>query len=125
MSMTLITTRNVPDRHRGFLASCMLEIAPGTYIAPRLNQAVRERIWNVLLEWAPLMSQDAGILMVWRQMKSANGIGINTIGWPKVELVELDGVWLARHPLRDVDLDRLARHESAGLPPGSSEPNSR
>src|SRR5690554_3700989 len=108
MSMTLITTRNVPDRHQNFLASCMLEVAPGTYVAPRLNQAVRERIWNVLLEWAPLMGQDAGILMVWRKMNVASGVGINTIGWPKVDLVEVDGLWLARRELRDEELARFS-----------------
>lgn len=121
MSMTLITTRNLPDRHRGFLASCMLELAPGTYIAPRLNQAVRERIWNVLLEWAPLMPPDGGILMVWRQMNVAAGIGINTIGWPKVELVEIDGIWLARNPLRESDLARLALHTQPDGPPPHGE----
>ncbi len=108
MSMTLITTRNVPDRHRGFLASCMLEVVPGTYIAPRLNQGVRERIWNVMLEWAPLLPTDAGILMIWRQINVASGIGINTIGWPRIDLVEVDSLWLARHDLTQSDLGRLA-----------------
>ncbi|TVR13365.1 MAG: type I-E CRISPR-associated endoribonuclease Cas2, partial [Planctomycetota bacterium] len=29
MPMTIVVTNDVADRYRGFLASCMLEIAPG------------------------------------------------------------------------------------------------
>jgi CRISPR-associated endoribonuclease Cas2 subtype I-E len=43
--MTVVVTRNVPDRYRGFLASCMLELAPGVYTSPHMNQSVRERVW--------------------------------------------------------------------------------
>ncbi|MEO0813153.1 MAG: type I-E CRISPR-associated endoribonuclease Cas2e, partial [Myxococcota bacterium] len=38
--MTVIVTRNVPMRFRGFLASCMLEIAPGVYTSPGMNRGV-------------------------------------------------------------------------------------
>lgn len=34
MPMTVVVTRDVPDRFRGFLVSVMLEIAPGVYTAP-------------------------------------------------------------------------------------------
>ncbi|WP_460034964.1 type I-E CRISPR-associated endoribonuclease Cas2e [Methylothermus subterraneus] len=51
MSMTVVVTRNVSPRMRGFLASTMLELAPGVYSAPRLSPAVRARIWAVLEEW--------------------------------------------------------------------------
>lgn len=44
MSVTLIVTRNAPDRFHGFLASCMLEVAPGVYVSPRMGRAVRERV---------------------------------------------------------------------------------
>ena len=49
--MTVVVTRNVVDRFRGFLASCMLEVAPGVYTAPRMNAAVRNRVWLVMEEW--------------------------------------------------------------------------
>ena len=51
MPMTVVVTNNVPNRFRGFLASCMCEIAPGGYTAPRLTKAVRERVWAVLESW--------------------------------------------------------------------------
>ena len=44
MSMTVVVTRNVAPRFRGFLASVMLEIAPGVYTAPEMSKGVRERV---------------------------------------------------------------------------------
>ena len=44
--MTVVVTRNVPGRYRGFLASCMLEVAPGVYTNPGMTRAVRERVHN-------------------------------------------------------------------------------
>ena len=51
MPMTVVVTRNVAPRYRGFLASVMLEIAPGVYTSPRMSRAVRERVWEVLTGW--------------------------------------------------------------------------
>ena len=39
MPMCVIVTRDVPARVRGFLASCMLEIAPGVYTTPFVSPA--------------------------------------------------------------------------------------
>lgn len=47
MPMTMVVTRDVEARYRGFLTSTMLEIAPGVYVAPRLSKGVRERVWAV------------------------------------------------------------------------------
>ena len=44
--MTVIVTVNVDARYRGFLASAMLEIAPGVYTAPRMTSGIRERVWG-------------------------------------------------------------------------------
>ncbi|NJN36487.1 MAG: hypothetical protein HC794_04785 [Nitrospiraceae bacterium] len=33
-------SRNAPGRYRGFLASCMLELAPGVYTSPQMSEAV-------------------------------------------------------------------------------------
>ena len=49
--MTVIVTVNVDARYRGFLASAMLEIAPGVYTAPRMTSGIRERVWDVLADW--------------------------------------------------------------------------
>ena len=51
MTMTVVVTRNVAPRFRGFLTSVMLEIAPGVYTGPRMSKGVRERIWNVMTQW--------------------------------------------------------------------------
>ena len=51
MPITVIITRDVEDRYRGFLSSVMLEIAIGVYTSPRLTKAVRERIWSVVSDW--------------------------------------------------------------------------
>ena len=32
--MIVVITRNVPEKFRGFLASCMLEITPAVYAYP-------------------------------------------------------------------------------------------
>lgn len=37
MTLTVIVTRDVEPRYRGFLASAMLEVAPTVYIHPRLS----------------------------------------------------------------------------------------
>ena len=49
--MTVIVTVNVEGRYRGFLASVMLEIAPGVYTSPEMTSGIRDRIWDVLMRW--------------------------------------------------------------------------
>lgn len=94
--MIVVVTRNVPDRYRGFLASCMLELAPGVYTSPHMSQAVRERVWAVCCEWAGVLPDDAGVLMTWREKQEPSGQAVRVLGWPKREFVELDGMWLDR-----------------------------
>lgn len=98
MSMTVVVTRNVSARVRGFLASVMLELAPGVYSAPRINPAVRERIWNVLEEWFP-NENDASIVLVWAERAMPGGQAVRVLGSPPVQLVELDGLIVARRPV--------------------------
>ena len=94
--MTVVITRNVPDRFRGFLASCMLELAPGIYTSPQMSASVRDRVWNVVCEWAGALPDDGGVLMTWRDTQQPSGQALLTLGWPKKELVELNGLWLDR-----------------------------
>jgi CRISPR-associated protein Cas2 len=49
--MTVLVTRDLAPRFRGFLASCMLEVAPGVYTSPKMTRAVRERVWQVIQDW--------------------------------------------------------------------------
>lgn len=93
--MTVVVTRNVSDRMRGFLASTMLELAPGVYSAPRLNAAVRERIWAVAEEWFEA-EIDASIVMLWKDAQKPGGMSVRVLGLPPVELVEVDGLILSR-----------------------------
>ncbi len=97
-AMTVVVTRNVSPRIRGFLASTMLEVAPGVYSAPRQSPAVRERIWKVLEEWFAL-EQDAAIVMLWREPAMPGEQAVRTLGTPPVGLVEIDGLIIARKPL--------------------------
>jgi CRISPR-associated protein Cas2 len=95
MSMTVVVTRNVSDRVRGFLASAMLELAPGVYSAPRISPAVRDRVWAVLEDWFP-NERDASIVMVWQERTVPGGQAVRALGSPPVGLVEVDGLLLAR-----------------------------
>lgn len=101
MDMTVVVTRNAPERYRGFLASCMLEIAPGVYTSPRMNDGVRERVWEVCLGWGGSLPTDGGVLLTWRDAAAPSGQGLRVIGWAKADIVDHDGVWLARTDLVD------------------------
>lgn len=98
MTMTVVVTRNVPDRFRGFLASVMCEVAPGVYTGPGMSHGVRDRVWTVLEKWfegAP----DQAVLMTWPDRSVQGGQRFATLGTPKVELFEQDGVFLVRAAL--------------------------
>jgi CRISPR-associated protein Cas2 len=97
MPMTILVTRNVELRVRGFLASTMLEIAPGVYTSPNMTIAVRERVWSVLLKWRIGDRQD-GALMTWPDSSSPGGQKILVLGDPPTELVAAGEVVLARRP---------------------------
>jgi CRISPR-associated protein Cas2 len=96
--MTVVVTRNLPDRFRGFLASCMLELAPGVFTSPQMTTAVRDRVWAVCCEWAEEIPDDGGVLMTWQDRQSPSGQAVLILGWPRKELTELNGVWLDRRP---------------------------
>lgn len=98
MSMTVVVTRDVEDRYRGFLGSCMLELAPGVYTAPRMTRAIRERVWNVLSGWYGHLGRGS-VVMTWADNAVPGGQLVATLGIPAKDLVEVDGILLARRPL--------------------------
>jgi CRISPR-associated protein Cas2 len=102
MSATVVVTRNVSDRIRGFLASIMLELAAGVYSAPRLSPAVRQRIWAVVEDWFSV-ENEASIIMVWGDAQMPGGQNVRTLGLPPVELVEVDGIILSRRQATGAD----------------------
>ena len=93
--MTVVVTRDVAARFRGFLASCMLEIGPGVYTAPRMNRAVRARVWSVLSEWYDEVG-GGSILMTWLDPQSPGGQQVSALGYPSYEMYQHDGIYLAR-----------------------------
>lgn len=108
MSMTIAVTRNTPGRVHGFLASCMLGVAPGVYVAPDMKKSVRESIWATMLDWNELMPDDAGVVLFWRHPEAPSGLGVRLLGWPKKELLDHEGVWLTvRNLTESHDTDEL------------------
>ena len=98
MPMTVIVTRDVEDRYRGFLSSVMLEVAPGVYTGPRLGRGVRERIWRVLTAWHEELGRGA-IVLTWREAGAPGGQRVLSLGQPRRELVDVDGVLLVRRDI--------------------------
>lgn len=98
MALTVVVTRDVADRFRGFLASVMLEVAPAVYISPRMNAGVRSRTWKVLMDWHTAEPRGS-VIMVWRDVNETGGVGIATLGTLLRELVEIDGLWLTSRKL--------------------------
>ena len=109
MPTTILVTRLAPDRYRGFLASCMLEIAPGIYLSPDMSKGVRQRVWEVMMNWQEALPPEGGILMVWPDKHSASGLGISFIGFPKKEIIEHGEHWLVREPMTRAQVERLLR----------------
>lgn len=95
MALVMIVTRDVAGRFRGFLASVMLEIAPCTYVSPRMSKGVRERIWSVMLQWHDA-EPGGSIVMIWRDREATGGIGLAHLGTPIKTLLEQDGMWITR-----------------------------
>lgn len=99
MPMTMVVTRNVSDRLRGLLASSMLELQAGVYSSPRMSVSVRERLWSVISDWWG-SEREASIIMVWADTTEPCGQSVRTLGTTPVDLVELDGLIVARRALR-------------------------
>lgn len=91
MPMTVIVTRDVAERVRGFLASVMPEPAPGVYVAGNLSKAVRERTWTVVSEWRDETGRGS-IVMFWKDEKAPGGVAVEMVGVPPRRLADLDGV---------------------------------
>lgn len=95
MPLTIIVTRDVEPRYRGFLTSVMLEIAPGTYVAPDMSAGVRKRVWGVLQSWWQELGRGA-LVLVWRDTSAVGRLRIETLGEPPKTIVDADGVLLVK-----------------------------
>lgn len=95
MSFTVIITRDVQPRFRGFLASAMLEIAPGVYVSPRLNVKVRERVWETIEKWFYTL-QRGSIVMVTRNTSSIGKMDVKILGDTQKEIINFEHLLLTR-----------------------------
>ena len=95
MPMTVVVTRDVVPRYRGFLASCMLEVAPGVYTSPGMTKGVRERVWNVLRLWFTEIG-GGSIVMTWYDRNEPGRQGLAILGDPSKTIVEVEGMYLVR-----------------------------
>jgi CRISPR-associated protein Cas2 len=93
--MTVVVTRDVESRYRGFLVSAMLEVAPGVYVSPELSKGVRERIWTVISTWYDILNRGA-VVMMWRDTTASGGLALRHLGDPPKEIRDADGVLLVK-----------------------------
>lgn len=108
--MTVVITRNLPDRFDGFLKSCMHEIAPGVYVIPKMNKGVRDRLWDVMMKWSGEIPPDGGVVLFWQSKKAPSGLAFRLLGWPKKELKEQEGFWLTFSKLtKKIDVEELKK----------------
>jgi CRISPR-associated protein Cas2 len=95
VTMTVVVTQDVEDRYRGFLSSCMLEVAAGCYVSPGMGAGVRKRVWEVIKDWHGSLGRGT-IILLWPRKESVGGLGMQVLGEPLKELVDFGGVFLVR-----------------------------
>lgn len=95
MPLTVIVTRDVEMRYRGFLTSIMLEVSPGVYVAPEMSAAVRNRVWSVMTAWWHALGRGS-LTMVWRDTAAVGNLRMETLGEPPKTIVDADGVLLVK-----------------------------
>lgn len=98
MPLTVVITRDVEDRYRGFLGSAMLELAPGVYAQPRMSAGVRDRILAVLTDWHAQLRRGS-IVVCWAEPSGNGGLGLRTLGEPPKDIVAHDGTLLVRRTM--------------------------
>jgi len=94
MPFTVVITRDVEDRYRGFLGSIMLELAPGMYAQPRLSAGVRGR---VLGGYGQL--RRGSIVVCWAEPSGNGGLGLRTFGEPPKTIVTHNAMLFVRRAL--------------------------
>lgn len=93
MALTVLITRDVEDRYRGFLASAMLEVAPGVYASPSLSARARDQIWDVLSRWYTQLGRGS-ITLLYPDRQADGGMVVRSLGNPPRQPIRLDGVLL-------------------------------
>ena len=95
MNLTIIITRDVQERYRGYLRSAMLEIDAGVFVSAQLNRDVRDRLWKVLKDWFQVL-QRGSIVMIWRDKEVSSNIGLRTLGTSRRDIINIHDFLLTR-----------------------------
>jgi len=95
MALTVLITRDVDDRYRGFLSSTMLEVAPGVYASPHLTPRARDKVWSVVSDWHVSLGRGA-LTLIYPDNKADGGMAVRSLGNPPRQPVRLDGVLLMK-----------------------------
>ncbi|MBL8350314.1 MAG: type I-E CRISPR-associated endoribonuclease Cas2 [Burkholderiaceae bacterium] len=93
MGLTVLITRDVEDRFRGFLASAMLEASPGVYVSKSLTPKARDKLWRVVSDWHAALGQGS-LTLLYPDMSCDGGIAVRTLGTPSRRPVQIDGALL-------------------------------
>lgn len=95
MSLTVVITRDVEDRYRGFLSSAMLEAAAGTYISKCLTPRARDKVWKVVTDWHGELGRGS-LTLIYPDSASDGGIAVHSVGIPTRRPVSIDGALLMK-----------------------------
>ena len=98
MPFTVVITRDVEDRYRGFLGSIMLELAPGVYAQSKLSAGVRSRVLAVLSDWHGQLRRGS-IVVCWAEPSGNGGLGLRSFGEPPKTIVTHNAMLLVRRSL--------------------------
>lgn len=90
--MWVIDLENAPDRLRGTLSRWGVELRAGLYVGSAGGK-VRDALWELVKS---LASYETSAVMVF-DSKGPQGFEARTWGTNKRDIVDVDGLWLARY----------------------------
>ena len=93
MSLTVLITRDVEDRYRGFLSSTMLEASAGVYVSKGLTPRARDKVWQVVTDWHASLGRGS-LTLLYPDSACDGGISVKTLGAPARRPVQIDGALL-------------------------------
>lgn len=107
--MWVIDLENAPERLRGTLARWAVEVRAGLYVGSTGPKA-RDAIWALV---GQLARADTSAVLIY-DTRGPQGFEVSTLGPNRREIVDADGLWLARfHPL-----PKPAQEEAGSGEPG-------
>ncbi len=89
--MWVVDLENAPERLRGTLARWAVEVRAGLYVGSA-GAKTRESVWAVVLRES---DEQTSAVMIW-DATGPQGFAMYTHGPNRREIVDVDGLWLAR-----------------------------